>query len=95
MENYKQTKRFENFVRLSVLLLVVLICVATFSFVRLGKAKRENEKYDKLIAELTAENNKIQQSIIDSQDPAYLENQVRINLGKIRGNETNLEFIKK
>ncbi len=94
MENYKQTKRFENFVRLSVLLLVVLVCVATFSFARLGKVKRQNEKYDNLIAELTAENEKIQQSIIDSQDPLYLENQVRDNLGKIKGNEKYIEFQK-
>ncbi|MBR3885188.1 MAG: septum formation initiator family protein [Clostridia bacterium] len=94
MENYKQTKRFENFVRLSVLLLVVLVCVATFSFARLGKVKRQNEKYDNLIAELTAENEKIQQSIIDSQDPLYLENQVRDNLGKIKGDEKYIEFQK-
>ena len=83
MENYKQTKRFENFVRLSVLLLVVLVCVATFSFVRLGSAKRKNEKYDNLIAQLTAENNKIQQSI-DSIDNEYYENQARDNLGMIQ-----------
>jgi cell division protein FtsB len=94
MENYKQTKRFENFVRLSVLFLVVLVCVATFSFVRLSKVKRQNEKYDNLIAELTAENNKIQQSIIDSTDESYLENQVRDNLGKIKGDETYIEFKK-
>lgn len=94
MENYKQTKRFENFVRLSVLLLVVLVCVATFSFVRLSKVKRQNEKYDNLIAELTAQNNKIQQSIIDSTDESYLENQVRDNLGKIKGDETYIEFKK-
>ena len=94
MENYKQTKRFENFVRLSVLLLVVLVCVATFSFARLGKVKRQNEKYDNLIAELTAENEKIQQSINDSKDPLYLENQVRDNLGKIKGNEKYIEFQK-
>ena len=94
MENYKQTKRFENFVRLSVLLLVVLVCVATFSFVRLSKVKRQNEKYDNLIAELTAENNKIQQSIIDSTDESYLENKVRDNLGMIKGDETYIEFKK-
>lgn len=93
MENYKQTKRFENFVRLSVLLLVVLICVATFSFVRLGSAKRENEKYDNLIAELTAENNKIQQSI-KSIDNEYYENQARDNLGMIQEGETYIEFKK-
>lgn len=93
MENYKQTKRFENFVRLSVLLLVVLVCVATFSFVRLGSAKRKNEKYDNLIAQLTAENNKIQQSI-DSIDNEYYENQARDNLGMIQEGETYIEFKK-
>lgn len=91
MENYKQTKRFENFVRLSVLLLVVLICVATFSFVRLGSAKRENEKYDNLIAELTSENEKIQQSI-RSIDNDYYENQARDSLGMIQEGETYIEF---
>jgi len=93
MENYKQTKRFETFVRLSVLFLVVLVCVATFSFVRLGSAKRENEKYDKLIAQLTSENNKIQQSI-DSIDNEYYENQARDNLGMIQEGETYIEFKK-
>ena len=93
MENYKQTKRFENFVRLSVLLLVVLVCVATFSFVRLGSAKRKNEKYENLIAQLTAENNRIQQSI-DSIDNEYYENQARDNLGMIQEGETFIEFKK-
>lgn len=94
MENYKQTKRFENFVRLAVMLLVVLVCVATFSFVKLGSAKRKNEKYDNLIASLTNENIKLQQSIIDSTDEGYLENQVRDNLGMIKGDETYIEFQK-
>ena len=93
MENYKQTKRFENFVRLSVLLLVVLVCVATFSFVRLGSAKRENEKYDSLIAELTSENAKIEESIY-SIDNEYYENQARNSLGKIQKGETYIEFMK-
>ena len=92
MENYKQTKRFENFIRLAVTFLVLLVCVATFSFVKLGSAKRENERYDKLIASLTSENLKIQQSISNSTDEAYLENQVRDNLGMIKGDETYIEF---
>lgn len=93
MENYKQTKRFENFVRLSVLFLVVLVCIATFSFVKLGSAKRKNEKYDALIAQLSSENNKIQQSI-DSIDNEYYENQARDNLGMIQEGETYIEFQK-
>ena len=94
MENYKQTKRFENFVRLSVLFLVVLVCFAVFSFVRLGSVKRRNEKYDNLIAELTAEKNKIEQSTEASKDSLYLENEVRNNLGMIHGNEKYIEFQK-
>ena len=94
MENYKQTKRFENFVRLSVLLLVVLVCVAVFSFVRLGTVKRQNEKYDSLIAELTAENESLNKSIADSTDDTYLENKVRNSLGRIKGDEKYIEFKK-
>lgn len=94
MENYKQTKRFENFVRLSVLFLVVLVCVATFSFVRLSSVRRENEKYDDLIEKLTVENIAIQQSIGNSVDEEYLENQVRDKLGMIKGDETYIEFQK-
>ena len=93
MENYKQTKRFENFVRLSVLFLVVLVCVATFSFVRLGSAKRKNEKYDALIAQLTSDNEKIQQSI-NSIDDGYYEERARDNLGMIKKGETYIEFQK-
>lgn len=92
MENYKQTKRFENFVRLSVLFLFVLVCVATFSFVKLGKAKRQNEQYDELIAQLQIENRNINQSVEESTSPDYLEKQVREKLGKIKGDETYIEF---
>lgn len=92
MENYKQTKRFETFVRLSVLFLFVLVCVATFSFVKLGKAKRQNEQYDELIAQLQIENRNINQSVEESTSPDYLEKQVREKLGKIKGDETYIEF---
>ena len=92
MENYKQTKRFETFVRLSVLFLFVLVCVATFSFVKLGKAKRQNEQYDELIAQLQVENRNINQSVEESTSPDYLEKQVREKLGKIKGDETYIEF---
>ncbi len=92
MENYKQTKRFENFIRLSVLFLVVLVCVATFSFVKLGNAKRQNEKYDNLIAQLKTEYNQINASTEDAMSPDYLENKVRDELGMIKGDETYIEF---
>lgn len=92
MENYKQTKRFETFVRLAVLFLVVLVCVAVFSFVKLGKAKRENEKYDNLIAQLQVENKRVNQSVEEMTSPDYLEQQVRDKLGMIKGDETYIEF---
>ena len=94
MENYKQAKRFENFVRLSVLFLVLLICVATFSFVKLGTARRENEKYDNLIAELKLENENVNLTGETKKSQDYLEQQVRDKLGMIKGNETYIEFQK-
>ena len=92
MENYKQTKRFENFVRLSVLFLVVLVCVATFSFVKLGNVRRENEKYDNLIEQLKQENKNVNLTGEQRNSPDYLERQVRDKLGMIKGDETYIEF---
>lgn len=92
MENYKQTKRFENFVRLSVLFLFVLVCVAVFSFVKLGKVRKQNEQYDELIAKLQIENKRINQSVEESTSPDYLEKQVREKYGMIKGDETYIEF---
>lgn len=91
MENYKQTKRFENFVRLSVLFFVVIVCVTVFSFVRVGSARRKNERYNELIAQLTSENNQINQSI-NSIDNEYYENMARDELGMIKNGETYIEF---
>lgn len=91
MENYKQTKRFENFVRLSVLFFVVIVCVTVFSFVRVGSARRKNERYNELIAQLISENNQINQSI-NSIDNEYYENMARDELGMIKNGETYIEF---
>ena len=93
MENYRQTKRLENIVRLAVLFLTVLVCVAVFSFVKLGQARRENARYDELIATLREENAKVNQSITDMTSDDYLEEQARDRLGMIKGNETNIEFV--
>ena len=92
MENYKQTKRFENFVRLSVLFLFVLVCVAVFSFVKLGKVRKQNEQYNELIAKLQIENKRINQSVEESTSPDYLEKQVREKYGMIKGDETYIEL---
>lgn len=94
MENYKQTKRIENFIRLSVLFLVVLVCVAVVSFVKLGKARRENEKYEQLIAELKLESERVNLSVEEKNSDEYLEKQVRDKLGMIKGDETYIEFKK-
>lgn len=92
MENYKQTKRFERFVMLSILFLAVLVCVSVFSFVKLAKVRRENEKYNTLIAQLEAENKSVNQSIDEMGAYDYLEQQARERLGMIKGDETYIEF---
>lgn len=91
MDNYKQTKRFENFVRFSVLLFVVVLVVAITSFVKLGKARRQNENYDNLIAELTLERERLDKSV-NSKTYDYYETQVRDKLGMVDGDETYIEF---
>ena len=93
MENYKQTKRSENFVRLAVLFLVVLVCVAVFSFVKLGNARRENEKYENMISELRTENANINKSLNEmTSSDDYLEKIVRDEMGMIKDGETYIEF---
>ena len=92
MEKYNQTKRFENFVRLCVLFLVVLVCVATFSFVKLGNVRRENERYDNLIAQLSQESKNVNITSEEKNSPDYLEQQVREKLGMIKSDEIYIEF---
>lgn len=91
MGNYKQTKRFENFVRLSVLLFVAVVIVAVFSFVKLGSARRKNEQYDNMIAELIAKKESLDGSVELKSDD-YYEGQVREKLGMVDGDETYIEF---
>ena len=92
MENYKQTKRFENIVRLAVLFLTVLVCVAALSFVRLGQARRENAKYDELIASLKEEQAKLSSDIDEVQSEEYLEEKIRNEFGMIKDGETLFIF---
>lgn len=91
MENYRQTKRFENFVRLSVLLFVIVAIVAVVSFVKLGKARRKNEQYDNLIAELMVEKEKLNNSVNNKTTDDY-ETEVRDKLGMVSGDETYIEY---
>ena len=93
MEKFKQTKRLENIVRFAVVFMVALVCVAVASFVRLAKVRRENAKYDALIASLQEENKNVNQSIDDMTAYDYLEEQARYRLGMIKGDETHIEFI--
>lgn len=91
MENFKQKKRFENIVRLSVLFFVVVVLVAVVSFVRLGKMRRKNEEYDNTIAELIAKKDSLNNSVSSKTDD-YYESQVREKLGMVDGKETYIEF---
>ena len=91
-EKFKQAKRFENIVRLSVLFFVVLICFAIFSFIKLGNARRENERYDNLIAQLTQEKQNANLTSAEKNSSDYLEQRVREKLGMIKSDEIHIEF---
>lgn len=91
MENYKQAKKFENIVRLSVLFFVAVLVVAIVSFVKLGKARQKNEQYDNLLAELKLEKDNLTKSV-DDKNYDYYETQVRNKLGMVDGDETYIEY---
>lgn len=91
MENYKQAKKFENIVRLSVLFFVAVLVVAIVSFVKLGKARQKNEQYDNLLAELKLEKENLSKSV-DDKNYDYYETQVRNKLGMVDGDETYIEY---
>ena len=93
MEKFKQTKRLENIVRLAVVFLVALVCVAVVSFVKLAQVRRENARYDALIESLKEESQNVNQSIEDMTDYDYLEEQARNRLGMIKGDEKHIEFV--
>ncbi len=92
MENYKQTKKFERIIVSCMLCLVVLVVVAVVSFVSYGKTRKENARYDAMIASLKEEQAKLSSDIDEVQSEEYLEEKIRNEFGMIKDGETLFIF---
>ena len=94
MENYKQVRKFQAMIVSCMLFFVVVVGVAIVSFVSLGKARRQNARYDDLIASLKQEEASLREGIAHVSDPDYLEERARNELGMIKEGETLYIFDK-
>lgn len=92
MEDYGQTKKVERIVVLCMLLLVAVVAVAIVSFVSIGKARKENGKYNELIAELRLQKESLSDDLDYMNSSVYLEEQARNHLSMIKKGETRYEF---
>ena len=88
MENYKQARKFQLIVVSCMLFFVALVGVAIGSFVSLGKARREDAKYDSLIASLKKEEASLTKGVSYLQDDEFLEEKARNEFGMIKEGET-------
>lgn len=92
MENYKQTKKVERTIVGCMLFLVALVGVAIFSFIHLGKVRRENAAYDNLIASLKQEQAMLSSDISHVSSYEFLDDAARNELGMIKDGETLYVF---
>lgn len=92
MENYKQVRKFQTIIVSCMLFFVAIVGVAIVSFVSLGKARRENARYDELIASLKTEQSSLQRDIENVSSPEYLEEKARNELGMIKNGGTKYIF---
>ena len=88
MENSKQVKKFERIVVSCMLFFVAVVGVAIYSFIALGKTRRENARYDELIASLKQQEKILTENKENSSNPENLEWQVRYEFGMIEKDET-------
>lgn len=70
-----------------MLFFVAVVAVAVYSFVALGKTRRENARYDALIASLKEEEKKLNDNISVVSSSDYKEEQVRSELKLIKSDE--------
>ena len=87
MEKYSQTKKFERIIVSCILLLVAVVGVAIYSFVALGKTRRQNAKYDEMIASLKLEQQALSNDVSYMDTPEFLEDKARNELGMIKEGE--------
>lgn len=87
MDNYKQKRKLEGIIALCMLFFVAVVVFSVCSFVALGKARRKNAEYDKLIASLKQEQQSLEKSLDYVNSNEYLESQARGHLGMIKDGE--------
>ena len=87
MEKYSQTKKFERIIVSCMLLLVAVVGVAIYSFVALGKTRRQDAKYDEMIASLKLEQQALSNDVSYMATPEFLEDKARNELGMIKEGE--------
>lgn len=87
MNNYKQKRKLETIIALCMLFFVGVVIFSVCSFVALGKARRKNAEYDKLIASLKQEQSSLENNIDYINSNEYLESQARGHFGMIKEGE--------
>lgn len=92
MENYEQVKKLQRIIVSCMLAFAVVLVVAIYSFIALGKARRENAKYDEFIAAMEVRQSDLQGRVEEVNSPEYLEERARDYLGMVKEGETQFKF---
>ena len=92
MENYEQVKKIKRIIVSFMLVFAVVLVVAIYSFVALGRARRENASYDEFIAALEVQESDLKEKVDVVQSSEYLEERARGYLGMVKEGETQYKF---
>ncbi len=88
MENYEQVKKVEKIIALCMLVFVVAVIFAVYSFVVVGRQKRTLADYNELVAALEEEKANLESQNLEISSEEYLEELARGELGMIKEDET-------
>lgn len=92
MENYALTKKIETIIIISIMAFVAFAIAAICSIVAVGVSKQKIASYDRLIAQMSAEQTRLEQGIAINGTDAYLEEQAREHFGMIKDGEIIYTF---
>lgn len=92
MENYGQVKKLQRIIVSCMLAFAVVLVVAIYSFIALGRARRENAKYDEFVAAMQVRQSDLQGKVDEVNSPEYLEERARDYLGMVKEGETLYKF---
>lgn len=87
MNDFKQRRKVEGIIAGCMIALVAVVIFSVCSFVALGKARRKNADYDKMIASLKQEQALLENNIEYFDSNEYLESKARDHLGMIKDGE--------